>query len=230
MGVALTASTDSKLLETMREVLQQQGFEHCFVADADEALELLDEEEPQFIVLDISNYPHDALRLCHELRSHPHVADKPILLLTRSIDSLQAAALLDAGADDLLRKPFQERELIARIKALLRWTQKAPYSIPPTLRLMRKQNIVFVNERPVYLTGVEFRLLSFLCDNSDYYYTAEDLLQDLWHYPIGEGDTALVRNHIRNLRRKIEDDPDHPKIIVSRYGRGYTIAAIVQES
>jgi DNA-binding response OmpR family regulator len=98
----------------------------------------------------------------------------------------------------------------------------------PSLRIFPDTMAVYVNDRCVELTQVEFDLLMFLCGAPNQLHSTQSLLSDVWQYPNGAGDTALVRNHIRNLRRKIEEDPDHPSIIQSRHGRGYAVRAAVK--
>jgi DNA-binding response OmpR family regulator len=122
------------------------------------------------------------------------------------------------------------RELLARVRALMRWNPAHEAANLPQLRLDLNQKTVFIQQRRIRLTPVEFDLLKFLCDNRPQFFTAVDLLRMLWKYPPQTGDTALVRNHIRNLRCKLESDPERPHVLISQYGRGYSIRAFVQGS
>jgi len=175
------------------------------------------------IILDTSLSDMNALELCAHLRTMPFVDDTPILFLSINPSAQYAAQALDRGGDDYLRKPFATQELNARVRALLR---RSPGRHPvASLHLEPELWEVQVNGRPVALTPTEFALLDYLCRHPHQHHTARRLLETVWEYHPGGGDTALVRNHIRNLRRKIEDDPDHPTIIVSTHGRGYHVHA-----
>ncbi|NDJ75375.1 MAG: response regulator transcription factor, partial [Chloroflexi bacterium] len=164
--------------------------------------------------------------LCAHFRKMPYIDHIPILFLSVHQGAHHVAKALDCGGDDYLRKPFAACELNARVRALLR-RGGIKTTRPTTLRLDSEACCIFVNNRRVDLTPTEFALLGHLCSRPNQHHTAASLLEALWHYPSGDGDPALVRNHIRNLRRKIEQDATHPKIIVSLHGRGYTIKAQV---
>jgi len=199
-------------------------------ATPQELLSLAAEYDPVLIILDVEGQELSAPTLCKYLRQHTQIGQKPFLLLTAPIPAELAAELLDAGADDLLRKPMGAEMLLARVRALHRFANRLEYTRPLLLTLHAREHTIEVESRQVALTPVEFQVFSFLCQNQSCFYTAEQLLQLLWGYPQGTGDTALVRNHIRNLRRKLEHDPDHPRILIARYGQGYAVRAIVQES
>ena len=110
----------------------------------------------------------------------------------------------------------------------MRWVKASSFETQVSLRLIDAQNTVYVDQQRVPLTPIEYQLVRFLCNNQNRYFTAEDILEALWQYPPDAGNTALVRNHIRNVRRKLERLPDRPNIVISRYGQGYTIQAEVQ--
>ena len=225
MANILVFSRDDTRHERLKNLIENQGYVYRGLENQGELTTSATQYQPDVFIVDMTDHPEDPIRFCQELRRSPSVIDKPILLITESINAAKAAAFLDAGADDLLRNPFEERELIARIRALLRFKINTT-----SLRLVEQQNTVYVDQRRVALTPVEFQLLSFLCNNRNRYYTANELLSVLWDYPPETGDTALVRNHIRNLRRKLEQDPDHPQVLVSRYGHGYSVRAVVQSA
>jgi two-component system response regulator MtrA len=218
----IVVSQDHSVIEHVEHLLGGE-----FVILGLRSLSKVFRHKPDLLIIDITTIQQPAQELFQDLRVGS-LKDKPILLFTPRIDAQQAAELLDAGADDLLRKPFADTELLARVRALTRWTKKEASNRRPHLRLIEFSHTVYVEQQAISLTPMEFRLLSFLCQNRDRYFSADELLTELWDYPSGTGDTALVRNHIRNLRRKLEQDPDHPTILVSRYGQGYTIQAVVQ--
>ncbi len=183
-------------------------------------------QNPDLIIVDASRAGDDGGRMCRQLRSTHYLARTPILVLMSGGGSQDIAQILDAGGDDCLRKPFATRELAARIRALLRRiSSPAPR---PMLALNPDEHTVLYYDREVELTPTEFGLLEVLCQNVGRHLTTSALLERVWHYAPGEGDPALVRNHIRNLRRKLEIDPDRPRIVVCFQGRGYTIGEEVQ--
>ncbi len=158
--------------------------------------------------------------LSKQVRAVPGLATVPILCVVNASSAQDVAQVLDSGGDDCLRKPFVVRELAARVRALLR--RKARPAAPLVLDPLNKA--VQVHGRSVDLTPTEFDLLDALCQAQGEHLSASDLLEQVWNYPPGVGDPALVRNHVRNLRRKLERDPNRPRIVTSAHGRGYTVA------
>ena len=153
-----------------------------------------------------------------------------LVVLSHDHEPDEIATVLDAGADLFMSKPIVVPELVARVRALLR--RKGPdtvWDMQAILEIDANQRVVRINdERSVQLTPVEFELLSFLIESDEEYHSARELLGLVWNYPEGSGDTALVRNHIRNLRSKLEDDPERPRIVESMPKRGYRINAQVK--
>jgi two-component system OmpR family response regulator len=221
----LAVDDDSEVRATIGRALKTDG--HCVLEaeDAQEALRLAQEYRPDLIILDIMLADMSGFDLCSHLRSMPFVNRTPILFLSVHQSAQYVARALDCGGDDYLRKPFAARELKARVRALLRRSASGHNDNLPVLRLHPESHSVFVNEQHIVLTPTEYVLLDHLCHHQTDHHTSNSLLETLWHYPPGDGDTALIRNHIRNLRRKIEEHPNRPAIIVSLHGRGYTIKA-----
>jgi DNA-binding response OmpR family regulator len=184
-------------------------------------------ESPDLIVIDATRPDHDGLDACHELRNVSLTAWTPILVLVSNKTAQEVAQLLDAGADDCLRKPLASRELAARVRALLRRTRRQHHEALITLNPLEKT--VHVGGRLIELTTMEYELLETLCENPGEHIATTILLERVWHYPPGTGDPALVRNHVRNLRRKLENDPDRPRVITCYQGRGYTVSAKIQK-
>ncbi len=229
MITILTSTNDPHLIRSLQDNLDHQGIHLVVVADYHTIQEILVHQHLDGLVIDVTPYPQDMEQICQTIRHMPSLAETPLLLITPELDASQIAQVLDAGTDDVLRKPFAEQELLARLRALLRWHQ-APSQQTAQLVLDVTRHRVQVNDREINLTPIEFQLLYFLCNNRDRYLNAQQILESMWPPNSISGDTALVRNHIRNLRRKLEKDADRPQILISRYGQGYLIRALVQQS
>jgi DNA-binding response OmpR family regulator len=230
MSKILVVDGDAEVLMMIEQLLEREGHEVEKARSAQAAITSLESETPELFVINATLPGLDGVALCRKLRLFPDTSSVPIIVLTERDSAYSVAEVLDAGGDDSLRKPFALRELAARIRAQLR--RSATYSIlnndMPTLYLSPATNCVHVDNREVVLTQVEFDLLWYLCLAPHQLHTTGDLLTHVWQYPRGTGDAALVRNHVRNLRRKLEPDPDHPAIIQSRHGRGYVVRAHIQ--
>lgn len=226
-STVLAVDNDIEARAAICGALKREGHHTIEAENAQTALRLAREHRPDIIIVNSTLGDMDGSELCAHLRAMPFVDHAPILLVSDSQNAQDAAQALDSGADDYLRKPFAMHELNARVRALLRRSPGHTFSAVPTLYLDTDDRSVKIDNRPVSLTATEFDLLDYLCGHLSELHTANDLLEKLWGYPAGAGDTALVRNHIRNLRRKIEINPDYPAILVSLHGRGYTISAQV---
>jgi DNA-binding response OmpR family regulator len=224
----LAVENDSNRRATLCSELRREGFHIIEAEDAQTALQLARVHHPDIIILALGLSDMSGFELCTRLRRLPFVDCTPILFVSENANAMSAAEALECGADDYLRRPFATRELNARVRALLRRSPRRSRTGPATTVFIdADRQTVWINSRDVELTPTEFGLLDYLCRRASDLHTANDLLEKLWNYPPGGGDTALVRNHIRNLRRKIEENPDYPEIIVSLHGRGYTVNAPV---
>lgn len=222
----LIADDDNTMLHMLEEVLDLEGYIVYTADNAEEVLELALSQPPDLFLLDFALGKMDGVELCRHLRHIEALSETPILFLTGQFETQFAVSALEAGADDYIRKPFAVKELIARVRANLR---RVPMSNKayPVLSLYPETQQVFLDSKEVFLTKIEFNLLQYMVSDTRSWHATEDLLNGVWDYADGTGDTALVRNHIRNLRRKLEIDPDHPTIIQSRHGRGYIVRANV---
>ncbi len=220
---------DTQMLSLIGQLLEREGYLVSTATSAEQVLAAIERETPNLFIIDAVLPGMDGMKLCHQLRKHPKVAHLPIIFITGHDSPCTIADALEAGADDFVRKPFIVREFTARLRAhLRRVTPLEPVDELPTIRISPEMRTVMVDNRQVDLTQVEFDLLKYLCHAPAKLHSTQDLLIHVWQYPPDAGDTALVRNHIRNLRRKLEDSPERPEIIQSRHGRGYTIKAHVQ--
>jgi DNA-binding response OmpR family regulator len=227
-NIILTVNDDSDVRETIGRVLQRAGCYHVLqAADGPSALRMAREHRPDVIILDAALADTNSFELCQQLRGMPWVGDTPILFLSGQPTPQQIALALDHGGDSVMPRPSIHRELPARVRALLRRAPMRGQGWPATVFLCPTSGRAGVNGAAVELTRTEFDLLDYLCRGPYQTCRTVDLLEAVWGYARGQGDGALVRNHVRNLRRKIEDDPEHPRILVSHPGRGYAIHARV---
>jgi DNA-binding response OmpR family regulator len=229
MSKILIVENDAEVLGAIEQMIQREGYEVWTARSAQAALDFIEDDTPDLCVINAVLPGIDGVALCRKLRSHTNTASISIMVLNDNDSPYTIADVLNAGGDDSMRKPFAQRELAARIRAQLRRQgQNSSSGDMPKLRLNSATSAVFVNGREVMLTQVEFDLLNYLCASPNQMHTTGDLLTFVWQYPRGTGDAALVRNHVRNLRRKLEDDPERPTIIQSRHGRGYVVRAKVE--
>lgn len=214
---------DPTVSEVVLRYLENEGFAvRCF-SDGTSALEALAELLPDLLVLDIMLPGIDGLEVCRRARE---VGDVPVIMLTALGEESDRLAGLETGADDYITKPFSPRELVARVRAVLRRT--APPEHPTTgviekgdLRIDLDARVVEVSGRPISLTVREFDLLAFLAARERQVFTREELLDKVWGYTFGDRSTVTV--HVRRLREKIEEDPARPRRIVTVWGVGYRL-------
>lgn len=224
----LIVDDDAQMLDMVELVLRREGFNVARAFSARDALGQIDSLPPDLLLIDAMLPDLDGLALCRKLRTLSHTANTPIIFLTGYDAPFSVVDALGAGGDDFIRKPFVPRELAARVRAHIRRSAYYTDAQMPVLRVLPESYQVFVNDREIMLTRVEFDLLLHLCRSPQKLHSTEDLLVHVWNYPNGVGDAALVRNHVHNLRQKLEIDPERPAIIQSRHGRGYVIKAHVQ--
>jgi DNA-binding response OmpR family regulator len=219
---------DAQVLDMVELVLKREGYRVLRAHSAISVFDILQHTTPDLFVIDAMLPEVDGLAICRKLRALPHTSNTPMIIMTGQNSSYGVVEALNSGADDYIRKPFAPRELAARVRAHIRRSVYYVDGEMASIRILPAQYRVFVNDREVMLTRVEFDLLLYLCSSPYHLHSTEDLLMNVWQYPNGVGDAALVRNHIHNLRRKIEQDPERPLILQSRHGRGYVIKARTQ--
>jgi DNA-binding response OmpR family regulator len=190
------------------------------------ALKAAKAQRPDLIILDVGPVTSEGVGICRQLRSASFLTETPILTLVGIKNTQAVVTLLDAGGDDCVRKPFSSRELAARMRALLRRNERGQ---PRTLLLLNpiKRTVQF-GAGPISLTPTEYDLLEALCKNPGQHVSTTKLLEQVWNYPPGKGDPALVRNHVRNLRLKLESDPERPRILTCYQGRGYAVSVEIR--
>jgi DNA-binding response OmpR family regulator len=220
----LLVDDDARLREIVGMALEGEGYGVRSAASAEEAVALLNREDPDLLILDVMLPGQDGFELCRQIRTTSPV---PILMLTAKTDTVDVVVGLESGADDYVTKPFVTKELVARIRALLR-RARGPEQSPRRINvdgivIAPEAATVTKNGQPVHLTKTEFKLLLTLASRPNQVFTREVLLQQVWDYDYF-GDSRLVDVHIRRLRAKIEDDPRDPRIVQTVRGIGYKVA------
>jgi DNA-binding response OmpR family regulator len=226
MAHILAVDDDPDVLGTLQRVLQRENFEVDTVQSGRKALDYLEDRQPDLMILDIIMPEMDGISVCRQVRRDPRFSALPILFLTAKGSTDDIVEGLDVGGDDYVVKPFELAELRARVHALLR---RGARSKQPSrqlqlgnLRLDSDTYQAHVRDQTVQLTTTEHRLLRYFIENADQALSLSHLLQAVWEYPEDAGDPDLVRAHVRNLRAKIEIDPDR-KYIRTIHGVGYMI-------
>jgi len=221
----LVVEDDLTLLETLEYNLVGEGYEVITAADGLTALEVAREEQPDLVVLDLMLPRLDGFEVCRILRRETSV---PILMLTARDEEVDKVLGLELGADDYVVKPFSLRELISRIRALLRRAYGDLAAVSGEERLTFGEVEVDLERLHVYrqgrlvdLTPIEFRLLRYLVANPDRPFSRDALIEAVWGYDSSVGDERTVDVHIRHLREKLEDDASNPRWLVTVRGVGY---------
>ncbi len=232
----LLVDDEQDMVWAVRHSLDDEGYEVLTAYDGVEALAVARRHRPDLIILDIVMPRLDGLQVCHRLRRDPALAAVPILFLTVRSAIEDRITGLDEGGDDYLVKPFDLRELKARIRALLRRSRPAPAGGPGSgslgsllvvgpLALDLHTRRVRVGGETVQLTPTEFDLFHHLITHPGELFSSQQLLEQVWGYPPETADPSLVRWHIKNLRVKIEPDPAHPAYIRTVPRHGYILTA-----
>jgi two-component system response regulator MtrA len=215
----LVVDDDTALAEMIGIVLRTEGFEPIFCADGDEALGVFRDAKPDLVLLDLMLPGIDGIEVCARIRAESGV---PIIMLTAKGDTADVVAGLESGADDYVVKPFNPKELVARVRTRLR---PAPQTQADTLQIGDLEidvagHEVRRGEDKIGLTPLEFELLLALALKPQQVFTREMLLEQVWGYHY-KADTRLVNVHVQRLRAKIEEDPDNPRIVTTVRGVGY---------
>lgn len=222
----LLVDDDARLREIVGMALEGEGYRVRTAQSAEEASSLLEAEEPDLLILDVMLPGSDGFGFCREIRARSPL---PILMLTAKTDTVDVVVGLESGADDYVTKPFVTKELVARIRALLRRARFPEKEAPRKmavgeLEILPEAATVTKRGELIQLTKTEFKLLCAMAARPNQVFTRELLLQQVWEYDYF-GDSRLVDVHIRRLRGKIEDDPRDPRIVQTVRGLGYKIAS-----
>lgn len=240
----LVVDDEAVLIETIVYNLEQSGYQVVTAMDGVSALDVARRECPDLILLDIMIPGMDGLEVCRQLRREDRTATIPIIILTAKGDEIDKVVGLEVGADDYVTKPFGRRELLARIRALLRRVDypgqvdghgvsqgesdlvpspRSPLVAGP-LRIDLAGRRVNCRGTDLELQPKQFDLLTYLVRNRGTVLTRDQLLHNVWGYDYA-GDTRTVDVHVRWLREKLEEDPATPKLIQTVRGVGYVFRA-----
>ena len=218
----LTVEDDERIRTAVSLALQEEGWEVEETSNGEDALAAFSRQPSDVVLIDIMLPGIDGFEVCRKIR---RIGDVPIVMVTARSDSHDVVAGLEAGADDYLRKPFDPKELSARVRALLRRSKTigAPSNFSfDQLEIIVDEGMVRISGQEVHLTRTEFKLLIELATNSGKVLSREDLLERVWGYDYF-GDSRLVDVHVRRLRTKVEIDPANPKYVVTVRGMGYKL-------
>ncbi|HEX9899777.1 MAG TPA: response regulator [Candidatus Methylomirabilis sp.] len=225
MGTILVVEDERDIADLVKYHLEKAGLSARVVGDGKHALDLITREPPDLVILDLMLPGLDGLEICRRLRGSPATQGIPVIMLTAKAEEVDRIVGLEMGADDYVPKPFSPRELVARVKAVLR-RMAAPLAASEAplrmgdLRLDPSRHEVTKRGQAVSLSAMEFRLLEFFLRHRGRVYTRGQLLDQVW----GQDrfvEPRTVDVHIRRLREKVEDDPRHPGLILTIRGLGY---------
>jgi DNA-binding response OmpR family regulator len=218
----LVVDDDPTVSDVVRRYLEQAGYRVRLAADGLAALAAVAAETPDLVVLDLMLGGIDGLEVCRRLRrQHP---DLPVVMLTALGEEADRVVGLEVGADDYVTKPFSPRELVLRVRSVLRRTAPKEPGGPTVLRdgdlvADTGRRIAELGGKPLALTVREFDLLEFLLRHPAQAWSRTQLLERVWGWQFGDQSTVTV--HVRRLREKIEADPAAPKRLLTVWGVGY---------
>jgi DNA-binding response OmpR family regulator len=219
----LVVDDDPTVSDVVRRYLEQDGCQVRLAADGADGLAAVAAERPDLVVLDLMMPGIDGLEVCRRLRHR--LPDLPVIMLTALGEEADRVLGLEVGADDYVTKPFSPRELVLRIRSVLRRAAPAADPPPPAtitdggLRLDTARRLAELDGVPLSLTVREFDLLVFLLGHPGRAWSRAELLDKVWGWQFGDQSTVTV--HVRRLREKIEPDPAEPRRLLTVWGIGY---------
>lgn len=222
----LVAEDDMEIREFTKLYLQKDGYRVKEVERGDQVLEIFQQVNPDLVLLDIMMPGMDGIEVCREIRK---ISVVPIIFLSNKIEEVDKVIGLSIGADDYITKPFSPRELTARIRAHIR--RQAHYSMKDENNILQLGNLkidflrraVILNGESIELSTKEFGILTCMARHPGRIFNEEELFETVW----GEsslGNTRTVAVHIRSLRKKLEENPSEPKLILTLRGTGYKLS------
>ena len=225
----LVVEDEKNISHVIKAYLEKEGFDVTIAIDGNEALEMFSKEEFHLIILDLMLPKLSGEEVCTTIRG---TSDIPIIMLTAKVEEDDKIEGLSIGADDYVTKPFSPRELVSRVKALLRRSYRELSPLAEKLSFNNEELVVNVDKmivrkdgKNVYLTTNEFKILIALLTNPGQVFSREQLIEIAFGYDYG-GFDRTVDTHIKNIRQKIENDPKNPAYIITVYGAGYKFGGI----
>ena len=227
MSRILVVDDDKEIVRVLKAYLKQEGFDVLTAYDGERALHAIRRERPDLVVLDLMLPGRDGWDITRILRGDENLASIPIIMLTARVDDTDKIVGLELGADDYITKPFNPREVVARVKAVLRRATGVAQVRPRVLRvgdleMDLDKHEVTLQGRPLDLTPTEFALLQAFMEHPGHAFTRLELIEQALGY-VYDGMERTIDSHVKNLRRKIEPDPKHPTYIETVYGVGYRL-------
>ena len=224
----LVVDDEQSIVTLLKYNLEQAGYIVEVAYDGEEALEKVSNTNPDLIVLDVMLPKKDGIEVCKSIRTDKNLV--PILMLTAKDDEFDRVLGLELGADDYMTKPFSPREVVARVKAILRRVSQIESSqldedediILGSIRIRPDYFEVYRNDELLELTPKEFELLLYLIERQGRVITREHMLNSVWNYEFA-GDSRIVDVHISHLRDKLEENPKQPQFIKTVRGLGYKL-------
>ena len=228
MDRILVVDDDRDIVRLVRSYLEKAGYQVLTAYDGETALKILKAEKPQLLVLDLMLPDKDGWDVARQVRSDPQIAATPIIMLTARVEDTDKIVGLEIGADDYITQPFNPREVVARVRALLRRT-KLQQDIKPPQRLQVGDLILDIGKREftnkgkiVDLTPSEFELINVLMQNPDFVITRTELAEKALGYG-SDGIGRTLDSHIKNLRKKIDNQDVEESFIQTVHGIGYRL-------
>ncbi len=222
----LIVDDEPDIIELVSYNLEKEGFRVSAALDGEEALDTIRAGSVDLVILDRMLPGLQGTELCRILRNDQKTRDIPILMLTAKVEEADKVHGLEIGADDYVTKPFSPRELVARVKALLRRTGGMPGEQKTltigNITISRETYTVTKGTAPLNLSATEFNLLAFLVERKGRVFSRDQLLDAVWNNEAFV-EPRTVDVHIRRLRARIEDDPSHPQYLMTRRGVGYYV-------
>ncbi|ADV05979.1 response regulator transcription factor [Staphylococcus pseudintermedius] len=225
----LVVDDEQSIVTLLKYNLEQSGYVVEVAQDGEEALQKEKETKPDLIVLDVMLPKKDGIEVCKTIRSDKNQV--PILMLTAKDDEFDRVLGLELGADDYMTKPFSPREVVARVKAILRRSSLVDHVrkeeedediVIGSIRIRPDFFEVYRNDELLELTPKEFELLLYLVERQGRVITREHMLNSVWNYEFA-GDSRIVDVHISHLRDKLEENPKQPQFIKTVRGLGYKL-------
>ncbi|GAB4517351.1 MAG: response regulator transcription factor [Anaerolineae bacterium] len=223
----LVVDDDKEIVRLLRAYLEQAGYQVFIAYDGETALHVLRRERPSLVVLDLMLPDRDGWDITRMVRSDSGLENTPIIMLTARVEDTDKIIGLELGADDYVTKPFNPREVVARVRSVLRRTASEGKNAEQVLQvgslmmdLYRRE--VTMEGHSLELTPTEYQILKALMENPGYAFTRAELIEQSLGYDYESLERSLD-SHIKNLRKKIESDPKNPAYIQTVYGVGYRL-------